>query len=58
MNYCIEAQWRLYIGYMRETLDYTITIRLLTIISLTFRSPILAFHFPLNFNSYYILQVV
>jgi hypothetical protein len=23
---CIEAQWELYIGYMRETLDYNITL--------------------------------
>jgi hypothetical protein len=26
MDDYIEAQWGLYIGYMRETLDYTITI--------------------------------
>jgi hypothetical protein len=35
MDNCIEAQWGLYIKYMRETLDYTITIIPLTIIPLT-----------------------
>jgi hypothetical protein len=45
MDDCIEAQWGLYIGYMKETLDYTITIMPLTIIPLTFRSPTLAFRF-------------
>jgi hypothetical protein len=35
MDDYIEAQWGLYIGYMRETLDYTITIIPLTIIPLT-----------------------
>jgi hypothetical protein len=33
---CIEAQWGLYIEYMRETIDYTITIIPLTTIPLTF----------------------
>jgi hypothetical protein len=32
---CIEAQWGLYIGYMKETLNYNITIITLTIIPLT-----------------------
>jgi hypothetical protein len=38
MDDCIEAQWGLYIGYMRETLNYTITIIPLTkkIVKLTF----------------------
>jgi hypothetical protein len=31
----IEAQWGLYIEYMKKTLDYTITIMHLTIIPLT-----------------------
>jgi hypothetical protein len=35
MDDYILAQWGLYIGYMRETLDYTITIIPLTIIPLT-----------------------
>jgi hypothetical protein len=35
MDNCIEAQWGLYIEYMRETLDYTITIIPLTIKTLT-----------------------
>jgi hypothetical protein len=35
MDDCIKAQWVLYIGYMRETLDYNITIITLTIIPLT-----------------------
>jgi hypothetical protein len=35
MDSCIEAQWKLYIGYMKETLDYNITIITLTIIPLT-----------------------
>jgi hypothetical protein len=35
MDNCIEAQWGLYIGYMKETLDYNITIITLTIIPLT-----------------------
>jgi hypothetical protein len=35
MDDCIEAQWRLYIGFMRKTIDYNITIIILTIIPLT-----------------------
>jgi hypothetical protein len=37
MDDCIEAQWGLYIDieYMRENIDYTITIIPLTIIPLT-----------------------
>jgi hypothetical protein len=35
MDDCIEAQWGLIIGYMRETLDYNITLITLTIIPLT-----------------------
>jgi hypothetical protein len=35
MDNCIEAQWGLYIKYMRETLDYNISIKPLTIIPLT-----------------------
>jgi hypothetical protein len=35
MDDCIEAQWELYIGSMRKTLDYNITIKPLTIIPLT-----------------------
>jgi hypothetical protein len=35
MDDCIEAQWGLYIEYMRKTLDYNITIIPLTIISIT-----------------------
>jgi hypothetical protein len=35
MDDCIEAQCELYIGYMRETLDYNIRIITLTIIPLT-----------------------
>jgi hypothetical protein len=35
MDDYIEAQWGLYIGYMRETLNYTITIIPSTIIPLT-----------------------
>jgi hypothetical protein len=35
MDDCIESQWRLYIKYMRETLDYNITLIPLTIIPLT-----------------------
>jgi hypothetical protein len=35
MDNCIEAQWGLYIGYMKETLDYNIIIITLTIIPLT-----------------------
>jgi hypothetical protein len=35
MDDCIEAQWELYIGYMRETLDYNITLITLIIIPLT-----------------------
>jgi hypothetical protein len=38
MDDCIEAQWELYIGYMRESLDYTIIIMPLTIIPITFQS--------------------
>jgi hypothetical protein len=34
MDDCIEAQWGLYIGYMRKTLEYNITIIPLTIIPL------------------------
>jgi hypothetical protein len=34
MDDCIEVQWGLYIGYMRETLNYNITIITLTIIPL------------------------
>jgi hypothetical protein len=36
MDNYIEAQWELYIEYMRETLDYNITIIPLTIIPLTY----------------------
>jgi hypothetical protein len=35
MDDCIEAQWELYIEYMKETLDCNITIIPLTIIPLT-----------------------
>jgi hypothetical protein len=35
MDDYIEAQWGLYIEYMRQTLDYNITIITLTIIPLT-----------------------
>jgi hypothetical protein len=35
MDDCIKAQWKLYIEYMRETLDYNITIIPFTIIPLT-----------------------
>jgi hypothetical protein len=38
MDDCIGAQWGLYIGYIRETLDYTITIMPLTIIPLGLNS--------------------
>jgi hypothetical protein len=31
MDDCIEAQWGVYIEYMRETLDYSITLIPLTI---------------------------
>jgi hypothetical protein len=35
MDDCIKAQWKLYREYMRETLDYNITIIPFTIIPLT-----------------------
>jgi hypothetical protein len=35
MDNCIEAQLGLYIEYMRETIDYNITLKPLTIIPLT-----------------------
>jgi hypothetical protein len=35
MDDCIEAQWELYIGYMKKIRDYAITIMPLTIIPLT-----------------------
>jgi hypothetical protein len=40
MDDCIEAQWGLYIGYMRKTLDYNIIIITLTIIPLAMPSAI------------------
>jgi hypothetical protein len=40
MDDCIEAQWELYIEYMRKTLDYNITLIPLTIIPLTPLSPL------------------
>jgi hypothetical protein len=35
MDSCIEAQWGLYLEYMREAIDYNITIIPLIIIPLT-----------------------